>query len=646
MRKFWILILLLSCNLLAATPKDIKNYAKDDMWDDVKISPKGDYFSGVTRIDGKRVIVLFDAKTLKPMHSLKFGGFAQAGNYHWISDNRIVSEKEYLKSWQDEPVNYGEYYAVNADGKRPKYVFGYQTARASNSKAMWGELIDAMPDNDRDILVMGTPMSETKEHKPNVYQVNTKKGRLKRLMESPLKRADFLTDQNHNIRFVTGYDDKNQHKTLLYKQGKWLGTADLNISNESFYPISIKPNSNKVYATYSENGGPSGLYLFDLDSGKKEKIFQHDKVSPTSIEIDNQGNPYAVEYDPDYPTTKIIDADNPRAKVLQKLMATLQGFSVKILSETTDGNNKIIYAYNQYSPGDYLLYSAKDNQLVHLFSKRPWANPDTAANMVPFEFKSRDGLTISAYVTLPLGADTLEQAKNLPFVVKVHGGPHGVRDYLAYDSENQLYASRGIGILQVNYRGSGGYGSDFINKGYQHWGDKIQYDIIDGIKALMAKGVADKNRLCIAGASFGGYSALQSAIIEPDLFKCAIGMMGVYDLALMHKLGDIQSRDSGRHYLQKAIGSDAKALKAASPLYHLDKLKAAVFIIHGGQDKRVPVEHAQMLKAGLDKKGQAHEWMLLSDEGHGFYKPQHREQVFQRTLGFLVKHLNIENTAK
>jgi hypothetical protein len=300
----------------------IKNFAKDDEWDNVKISPTGDYLSAVTRVNGKKVIALLDAKTLKPLHSLKFNGFAQPGDYHWVNHERIISEKEYLKGWQDTPVGYGEYFAVNANGRRAKYVFGYLKAQAS--KNMWGELIDPMPDDKRYILVKGTKMSNTTEHLAKVYRVDVRKGRLTSILESPVKQARFLTDQHHNVRFVTGFDEKNQHKTFLYQDEKWLSTSELNIDNESFYPVTIKGDSNKVYAIYSEKGEPSGLYLFDLDTGKKELVFQHDKVSvsASNVKYDNSGHVYAVEYDDGYPTTKIIDNTHPQAKVLKKWVWT------------------------------------------------------------------------------------------------------------------------------------------------------------------------------------------------------------------------------------------------------------------------------------------------------------------------------------
>ncbi len=644
MRLIYLLVLLLNTNVLAATTKmpDIKDFAKDDQWQDVQISPGGEYLSAVTKVEGIKVIVMINAKTLKVMHSLKFSGFAQPGDYRWASNDRIVAEKELLKGWTDHPVSYGEYYSVGVKGGKAKYIFGYQTATQSMSKNMWGELVAPMPDDNRFILVKGTRMSDSKDYLPKVYRVDLKNARKKVVAESPVSRGVFLTDQHHNLRFVTGYDKDNNHTTWLYKDEKWLGTADLNIDNESFYPISIKGDTNQVYAYYTDNDKPTGLYLFDLDSGKKQKIFQHPRVSLTGYKVDKAGEVYAVEYDDGYPNTKILNGNHPDAKALQSIMKDLPGNSISVLSETLDGNTKVVLAHNQFNAGDFLLYNGKTGQLDYLFSKRSWVNADIAANVVPFKFKARDGIDIAGYVTLPLGADTLKQAKNLPFVVNVHGGPHGIRDHMIYDPENQLYASRGIAVLQVNYRGSGGYGQKFLELGYKHWGDTIQYDIIDGIKALVSQGVADKNRLCMLGSSFGGYSALQSSIIAPDLFQCAVGVMGVYDLELMHAVGDIRRRATGRAYLDKVIGTDKKVLKANSPVHNLDKLKIPVLIVHGGNDKRVPVEHAELLKEGLEKQGVAHEWMLLDDEGHGFYKPEHRASVYKRTLKFLAQHLKLK----
>src|SRR5690606_14795573 len=165
-----------------------------------------------------------------------------------------------------------------------------------------------------------------------------------------------------------------------------------------------------------------------------------------------------------------------------------------------------------------------------------------------------------------------------PLVVYVHGGPHGVRDRWGFDPELQLLAKAGYSVLQVNYRGSGGYGLSHLEAGYLQWGDAVQRDIIAGTEWAIASGKAEKGNICIMGASFGGYSALQSATLAPDLYKCAVGVAGIYDLSLMHTEGDIPLRDFGISFLNEVIGADPEILAQYSPVNHVDKLKAAVLI--------------------------------------------------------------------
>ena len=220
-----------------------------------------------------------------------------------------------------------------------------------------------------------------------------------------------------------------------------------------------------------------------------------------------------------------------------------------------------------------------------------------------------------------------------------HGGPHGVRDTVHYDSTSQMLANNGLAVLKVNFRGSGGYGENFERAGHRKWGAEVQFDIIDGVKHLIDTGIADQGNICIMGASFGGYSALQSSIIEPDMFKCAIGVVGVYDLPLMFEEGDIQRRRAGTEYLHAVLGNDEKELKAFSPVHNIDKLKAPVLVVHGKEDERAPIEHAEHLIAAMEKHEHPYEYMEFKDEGHGFYNQEHRTKYYQKVLTFLNKHL-------
>jgi dipeptidyl aminopeptidase/acylaminoacyl peptidase len=224
-------------------------------------------------------------------------------------------------------------------------------------------------------------------------------------------------------------------------------------------------------------------------------------------------------------------------------------------------------------------------------------------------------------------------------VVVVHGGPHGSFDRYDFDGEVQLFASRGYAVLQVNFRGSGGRGREFTFAGYRRWGREMQDDITDAVQWAVENGTADANRLCIFGASYGAYAALTGAYREPDMFKCAIGMSGVYDLPLLFEKGDIQTRESGLRYLREAVGTDMKDMRSRSPVYNANKIKAAVMLIHGKEDRRAPFEHAKRMRAALKKAGNKSVWISEAGEEHGILNENNRAQVYSEMLEFLQKNL-------
>ena len=226
-----------------------------------------------------------------------------------------------------------------------------------------------------------------------------------------------------------------------------------------------------------------------------------------------------------------------------------------------------------------------------------------------------------------------------PVVVMPHGGPHGPFDTWNYDSKAQYLAHLGMAVVKVNFRGSGGYGGDFEAQGYREWGRKIQYDIVDAARAAIDRFGLNGEKVGIMGGSFGGYSALQASIVEPDLFKAAVGVVGIYDLPLMYGAGDIRGRFSGRRYLEKAIGRDKEEFRRYSPVMRADELKAPVMLIQGEKDKRAPVEHADVMAEALEDLGHPHEYIIMPNEDHGFYKPENRIRYFELFGRFLSDNL-------
>ncbi|APX07562.1 S9 family peptidase [Vibrio owensii] len=622
-------------------------FAKSSAYFNPKISPDGKHLAFESSIDGKDALVILDSKTMQPSSVLRFSGNEQVGDYYWVNNERVVASKEYLKSWSTAPRYYGELVSANVDGNKYAYIFGYnppQTSRlvrASSIVRAYGDVLDILPEDDRHILVSALPFGEYSfnlEAPREVYRVNVYTGRRSKITTAPIPFSRFLTDHDGEVRFVSGLNSNNKVELYYRVNDQWKSSDKLAaLKNfEEFYPISFAENQDSVYAAISQSGEPRAIHHLNLKTGKSTKVASDDTVDPKEYWLDPDSKQlYAVEFESDYPTYAFVDPKNKRSEYLKQILTSLPGHQVRLVSETEAGDAYVIMAFNDRNPGDYYLFTTEPKEIRYLFSAREWLDPEKMAEVKPFEFTSRDGKTISGYLTLPPNTE----AKNLPLIVNPHGGPHGPRDWWRFTEENQFLANNGYAVMQVNFRGSGGFGKQFEEAGYRKWGTNIQYDIIDATKHIVAEGIADKERICISGGSFGGYSALQSATLAPELFQCAVGSAGVYDLELMFTEGDVPDSRMGLSFLKEVLGTDPKVWKAMSPTHNADKLKASILLVHGGKDQRAPIEHYEAMAKALDKLNYPYESFVLDDEGHGFYKDEHRAKYYAHVLGFFDKHL-------
>ncbi|GIU23341.1 S9 family peptidase [Shewanella sp. MBTL60-007] len=640
----------LSSNVSAKTDDAASLFSRSAEFSQVKISPGGDYLSAITMKDGKATLLILNAADKNPVHAVFFDSNAQVGHYEWVNDERIVLQKEYLKGWSDHPLYYGELMAVNADGSKATYLIGYQGGQqqvGSNIKKntairATAYILDPMPEDERYMLVQALPWggggSNMAENTQKVYRVDVYNGKRRKVATAPIPYANFLTDHDGNVRFVSGTRDYVNTKLYYRDDSSWVDTEKLNLNLDAMTPIAFGNDKNSVYVTASESGKPSGVYLVNIKTGDKKLVSQDKVVNPSNVWINKTTKKlYAVEYENGYPTYEFVDAKDPSAKYIKQLLASLPGHQIHLMSQTTDADKIIIKAFNDRNPGDYYIFDTKAVKLEYLASQKKWIDPNKMAEIKPIHFTSRDGIEIHGYLTLPNG----KEAKNLPLVVNPHGGPHGPRDWWGFDSQNQMIASQGAAVLQVNFRGSGGYGNAFENAGHQKWGTEIQYDIIDATKYVIEQGIVDKDRICIVGGSFGGYSAIQSSAIEPDLFKCAIGFAGVYDLQLMFDEGDVQGRRAGKRYLKEVLGEDEAVLKAMSPTHNVDKLKTNIMLVHGGEDERAPIEQFEALEDALKEQKYPFKKLVMDDEGHGFYDDAHRAKYYSEMLSFLKTNLKL-----
>jgi dipeptidyl aminopeptidase/acylaminoacyl peptidase len=310
---------------------------------------------------------------------------------------------------------------------------------------------------------------------------------------------------------------------------------------------------------------------------------------------------------------------------------------VEILDETDELDKAVVFVSGPGNPGDFYLVDTRTGEFLLRMPR--YSNPpaELLSRMDPIELVVRDGETIRGYLTVP----TNVEERMLPMVVMPHGGPHGVYDTWDYHFESQLLASRGYVVLQVNFRGSGGRSASFMEAGYGEWGGRMQDDLTDATHWAISEGIADPDRICIYGESYGGYASLMGAVKEPDLYQCAIGMSGVYDLNLMFQSGDVADAERGLSYMREVLGEDRTLLETRSPVANADKIEANVMLIHGLQDERAPIEHAERMREALMNEGKEVVWITENREAHGILSDDNRVRVYQGILDFLELNIGL-----
>ena len=246
----------------------------------------------------------------------------------------------------------------------------------------------------------------------------------------------------------------------------------------------------------------------------------------------------------------------------------------------------LVYVYSDRNPSDFYVFDITRKGATHLASRRDWVDPEYMGTMRAVAIPARDGRILHGFLTVPAGSD----GKDLPLVINPHGGPFGPADLWHFQTEPQLLASRGYAVLQVNFRGSGNYGRDHLRSGYRQWGLKMQDDLADATRWAAAQGIAEADRVCIYGASYGGYAALMGAARDPSIYRCAIGYVGVYGVPLKFNDGDIRDSKSGTNFLQESLGGDREKLAQTSPTRLAANIKVPVFLAAGGADKRAPLK--------------------------------------------------------
>lgn len=593
------------------------------------------------------MLVVLEIDTGDTASVIGFGRNRAVSDYWWVGNERLLVTPAIQFNDYDEPRPTGDLVAVNADGKRKAFLFGQSAGDTIGSnikrperKPQYARVIAPLFDDKNRAVVQiddlrgraGAPDRGTE-----LALLDTQTGAYRSRGMSPrdVRSRYYATRNGDALLALSGSDDFTD--LVLHRRASvddpWLEVTDLVVRGVS----GVSHDGTTATLTAKGEGGLDCVFTMALATGRATQRACHDSADIQAvIRAIDTGLPIMALAYPGKPEWVDIDPGHRQAKLLRKIVGSFpDGTAVWPVDESEDGNRIVLLAYSDRDPGVYYLFDQKQKRISQLAVRRDWIDPDTMASVQPFSFKARDGLTLNGYLTVPNG----KAAKDLPLVVMPHGGPLGVRDYWGWDRDAQFMASRGYGVLQVNFRGSAGYGADFTKAGERQWGGKMIDDITDAARWAVEQGHADEDRLCIYGGSYGGYAALMSAVREPDLYQCAIGFVGVYDLILQRADTDTTELRQGEAYYDVAVGATDEELRRNSPITHIDKLKAPVLIIHGGQDKRVPLNQAQALRSALRKRKHPHEYYVESGEGHGFRNPENIAEFYTRIERFLDRHI-------
>lgn len=633
----------------------------------VKISPDGKYLALVVADpksgeDRKALAIVTTDGEHKGTASFKVAGYQIINDFWWTLDDRILVSTATLDTGIfDPPVWDGQLFGINADGTKQASLIPCSggvttmdkgqllggTAHDEN-RVCFGGPISMLTDDPRHVFVYGITygLNHGYHWVAQAYSLDTYTGGLRLILQSPLQEGGFITDNQQLIRLATGEDAKTGDRKLLYRDNgdshDWkdlsaaLGGDDPAAPENG--PAGMMGDDKTLYWFGRTSTSSVGLYSLDTDTLKLQELYSDPDMDVTnlvwSFDWIKPRKIIAVETMPGVPQVHILEPDDPKAGYLASLYQAFEGQHVEITSNTTDGTMMVVRASSDKNPGDYYLFNGKTGQASFMFSAKPEIDPKTMADMKPIAFQSRDGLTIHGYLTLPPGSN----GSNLPLIINPHGGPHGIRDEWRWNPEAQFFASRGYAVLQVNYRGSGGYGMKFQDLGYGHWATSMQDDLADAVDWAVKQHIADPGRICIYGASYGGYAALENAERYPNLYKCIVGYVGLYDLATMDD-SDFSHYAFGKHYTGVAVGRNDILLKTESPVNGADKVNAPVFIIYGGMDRRVVPANAEEMMAALDKAGKKYQKLYEPLEVHGFYKPEHRVELYTQMAQFFDKYI-------
>ena len=539
--------------------------------------------------------------------------------YLWKGNHRII----YVQDTKGDE-NY-RLYGVDKDGTNQKDLTPFEKVRVG--------IVDDLEENDTEMLIQ---MNKRDPRVFDVFRIDVNTAEMEKVAENPGNIMGWQTDHDGKLRIAITTDGVNS--SILFRETEDEEFKNVLTTNfkETLSPLFFTFDNKNVYASSNLGRDKAAIVKYDLVNNKElEVIYEHPEVDVSSLFYSQKRK---VIEGVSYTTWKRYYElfDDEVKLIFNDLGEKLEGYEFVVTSQNKDEDKLLVRTYSDRSLGSYYMYDVKTKDLKKLVDVSPWLNEDHMAEMKPITYKSRDGLTINGYLTLPVGIE----AENLPVVVHPHGGPWA-RDNWGFNPTVQFLANRGYAVLQMNFRGSTGYGREFWEISFKEWGKTMQDDITDGVEWLKAEGIADPEKIGIYGGSYGGYAVLAGLAFTPDLYACGVDYVGVSNIfTLLKTIPPYWKPSLDKFYEQ--IGnpsSDSLLLYEASPVFHVDKIKAPLLVVQGAQDPRVNIDESDQIVEALKARGIDVPYLVKENEGHGFRNEENRFEMNRTMEQFLAKHL-------
>jgi dipeptidyl aminopeptidase/acylaminoacyl peptidase len=636
----------------APVPVPVEAFFQNPAIAQARISPDARhvaFLAGSATQRTQLVVLDTEKRTMKVV-----AGFTDSdiGTVQWVNEKRLVFTVADHQRAQGDTYWGPGLFAVDSDGTefRPladiQWRWGQEMSSASRKilNANVRLLATTRQKNSDDVFVGNPQFTAGRDFDAvTVLRVNTRTGHSETLAR-PANSYAWRTDTQDVPRAtVTYHDGRSTLQYLDPAKKEWAKLAEWDAVREhGLRPEAFAPDGS-LYVSATNGQDTSAIYRYDV---ARRALDPEPLVSAKGYDfegrfIEDRSGVVGIRYLTDAQATLWLD---PAFKQLQatldaRLPGTINTIDVPFRAEVPF---VVVHVFSDVQPGMFLLYDTKADKLMRIGTAHAAIDPQKMAHRTLVHYKARDGLDIPAWLTLPPAA---QAGQKLPMVVLVHGGPFARGGYWNWDADSQFLASRGYAVLEPEFRGSVGLGSRHYKAGWKQWGLAMQNDIADGTRWAIAQGTADASRICIAGASYGGYATLMGLVNDPDLYRCGIEWAGVTDIDLMYSISVYTSDTSDeqkKHSMPIMIGDrekDAAQLRATSPLEQAGRIKQPLLMAYGGSDRRVPLEHGTKFRDAVQKGNPNTEWVEYPEEGHGWSLVKNRVDFWTRVEKFLDRNL-------